>query len=329
MTSRNQAINRAILITLVVVTSPFARGDEPPAMRVLQTDNGTRFGVFGERMKKPAPTFFVFATSVDDMARFDVYSKTGRELARQGWLYVTLDPPCHGRDAKNGEPAALSGWAHRVKNGEDLMGPFVNRCRDVLDWLIARKYTDPERIAAGGTSRGGLCALHFAAAVPRVKAMVCISPVTNPLALREFAGLKQEQTAGIDAGSLAGKLAGRPIWMSIGNHDQRVGTDDCIATSRRLAAASRKKHPDAVSPVELIVAPSKGHTAIDHAYTRGARFITDVFANDREDRRSDVWWKRTSRLYYATEIEANRAAGAINYTGFCPDLYAFRKPRDL
>ena len=281
ITSRNQVINRWLLVTLVVVTSPFARGDEPPAMRVLQTDNGTRFGVFGERMKRPAPTFFVFATSVDDMARLGVYSQTGRELARHGWVYVTLEPPCHGRDAKKGEPAALSGWAHRVKNGEDLVGPFTKRCRDVLDWLIARKYTDPDRIAAGGTSRGGFCALHFAAAEPRVKAIACISPVTNPLALREFAGLKKEQTARSDAGSLADKLAGRPIWMSIGNHDQRVGTNDCIATSRKLAAASRKNNPDAVSPVELIVAPSKGHSAIDHAYTRAARFIADAFSNDR------------------------------------------------
>ena len=227
------------MVTLLLVTSSVAQGDAPRTMRVLQTDNGTRFGLFGERTKTPAPTFFVFATSVDDMARHAVYSETGRELARHGWLYVTLDPPCHGHDAKKGEPATLSGWAHRVKNGADLMKPFVKRCRDVLDWLIAEKYTDPDRIAAGGTSRGGFCALHFSAAEPRVKAIVCVSPVTNPLVLREFAGLQADQTAGIDARSLADKLAGRPIWISIGNHDERVGTDDCIATCRRFAAASR------------------------------------------------------------------------------------------
>ena len=87
--------------------------------------------------------------------------------------------------------------------------------------------------------------------------------------------------SGIDAGSLADRLAGRPIWISIGNRDERVGTDDCIATCRRLAAASRKKNPDAVCPVELIVAPSKGHSAIDNAYTLAARFISDVFSDDR------------------------------------------------
>lgn len=249
-------------------------------MRVLQTDSGTRFGVFGERGQRPAPTFFVFATSVDDMAKYAVYSETGRALAKQGWLYVTLDPPCHGRDAKPGEPAALSGWAHRVQNGENLMQPFVQRCRDVLDWLIAEKYTDPDRVAVGGTSRGGFCALHFAAAEPRVKAVVCVSPVTNPLVLREFVGLKPDQTAGIDAKSLADKLAGRPIWISIGNHDERVGTDDCIATCRKFVAASLQKNPEVACPMELIVAPSKGHSAIDNAYTLAARFIIRVFSGE-------------------------------------------------
>ena len=276
-----QPLRHFLLVALLALTGPFACGDEPPAMRVLQTDRGTRFGLFGQRGDKPAPTLFVFATSVDDMGKLEVYTETGRELARHGWLYVTLDPPCHGRDTKKDEPPALSGWAHRAKHGNDVMGPFARRCRDVLDWLVARKYTDPGRIAAGGTSRGGLCALHFAAVEPRVKAVVCISPVTNPLALREFSGLTSDQVEGLDAGTLADKLAGRSIWISIGNDDQRVGTTDCIAATRKLVAASRKKHPDDASPVELIVAPSRGHSAIHGAYTLAARFVTRVFSNSR------------------------------------------------
>ncbi|GIT31209.1 MAG: hypothetical protein Ct9H300mP1_32550 [Planctomycetaceae bacterium] len=130
-------------------------------------------------------------------------------LARHGWLYVTLDPPCHGRDAKKGEPAALSGWAHRVKNGEDLVGPFTKRCRDVLDWLIARKYTDPDRIAAGGTSRGGFCALHFAAVRTSCEGH-CLY-----LASHESAGVTgicrtEEGTDREDRCRIAGRQARRP-----------------------------------------------------------------------------------------------------------------------
>lgn len=273
--SNSIGIKLALLLTIVLIVSTVAaEGADPPAMRILQTESGTRFGMFGEKPNSPAPTLFVFATSVDDMDEGAIYTETGRQLAKQGWLYVTLDPPCHGRDSKEGEPPTLSGWAHRVKNGEELMKPFVTRCRDVLDWLVAERYTDPDKVAAGGTSRGGFCALHFTAAEPRVKAVVCISPVTNPLALREFAGVKPEQTARINAKALADELAGRPIWMSVGNDDKRVGTDHCISTCRRFVAASRQRKPDAVAPVELIIAPSNGHTAVDNAYMLAAEFVS-------------------------------------------------------
>lgn len=274
-----------LLVTHLLVVTATAAGDEPPSFQLRQTDPGTHFGLFGEKPASPAPTLFVFATAIDDMLG-SIYTEYGRQLAKQGWLYVVLDPPCHGRDAKDGEPSTLSGWAHRVQNGEDLMRPFVDRCRDVLDWLIANRYTDANRIAAGGTSRGGLCALHFAAAEPRVKALVCVSPVTNPLVLREFADVKPEQTAGIEAKSLADKLAGRAIWISIGNDDARVGTDDCIVTCREYVAAARRKEPDSVAPVELVVAPSQGHRAIDNAYGLAAEFIAvHVVAKETGDSR--------------------------------------------
>ena len=155
-----------------------------PPMRLLKTADGTRFGLFSEKPAAPAATLFIFASGIDEMgndpARY--YTQTGRDLAKDGWVYVALDIPCHGNDHKDGEPAALTGWAHRVKTGQDLMGPFVKRCSAVLDHLIAEGYTDPDRVAASGTSRGGFCALHFAAGEPRVRAVTGVAPVTNPLA---------------------------------------------------------------------------------------------------------------------------------------------------
>ena len=137
--------------------------NSPPVMRVMQTSENTRFGLFGEKPDAPRPTLFVFATSVDDMGKLHVYSEAGRLLAKHGWLYVTVDPPCHGHDHREGEPAHLAGWAHRIKSGENLTKPFVGRCVEVLDYLVEQGYTDPKQVAACGTSRGGFCALHFAA----------------------------------------------------------------------------------------------------------------------------------------------------------------------
>jgi len=253
-------------------------------MRVMHTPAGTRFGAFGEKPDRPAPTLFVFAVSVDAMAEERRYSEAGRQLAQHGWYYVTLDPPGHGHDHREGEPTSLRSWAHRVEAGEDLMAPFVARCVDVLDYLIERRFTDPDRVAACGTSRGGFCALHFAAAEPRVRAVAGISPVTNLIALREFAGMDEQQVHRLNVPQLADELAGHAVWLGIGNGDQRVGTDYCIAAARRLDAASRRRFPDRpVVPVELVVGPSQGHHPDDQAYTIAARFLLNQHpASDSE-----------------------------------------------
>jgi dienelactone hydrolase len=272
-------VRLAVLLWLACGTSfAAAQNADPtlPRIQLLKTADGTRFGFFGEKPAAPAATLFIFATGIDEMGSDpkQYYSQTGRDLAQDGWLYVVLDPPCHGYDRVEGEPAALVGWAHRVKAGQDLMGPFVKRCVAVLDHLIAEGYTDPNRVAASGTSRGGFCALHFAAGEPRVRAATGVSPVTNPLALSEFAGVTEEQAKSINIDGLTDRLAGRAVWLSIGNHDPRVSTDDCVSLARKLVAATRRLKPEIkVVPVELVVGPSEGHRAIDDAYRLEAQFL--------------------------------------------------------
>lgn len=169
--------------------------EAPPAMQILRTPGGVRFGLFGAKGLAFAPTLFVFAAGLEDMQKHPNYSEVGRRLARHGFLYVVLDPPCHGEDVKPREPTQLSGWRHRLENGAALIPDFTVRATAVLDYLIKEGYTDPTRVAACGTSRGGFLAYHFAAAEPRVKAVAGFSPVTDLLALREFTGTKNAEAA--------------------------------------------------------------------------------------------------------------------------------------
>ena len=125
-----------------------------------------------------------------------------------------------------------------------------------------------------GVSRGGFCALHFAAREPRIKTVVGISPVTNPLALKEFAGVTADQITAISLDHALEPLAGRTVWISIGNTDDRVSTDDCIAFTRRLVATTQKRHPQtSLFPVHLHVGMSAGHRSPDDAYTSAADFL--------------------------------------------------------
>lgn len=240
-----------------------------PALRILETATQDRFGVFGVKGAKPAPTLFIFATALEDLGG---YTDVGRQLLKHGVLTVALDPPCHGSDLRAGEPPQLRGWRVRVEKGESLVDPFTTRATAVLDHLIHEGFTEPERVMAFGVSRGGFLAFHFAAADRRIKAVAAVSPVTRLSALTEFAGLENHKA--VDALSvvhLADRLAGRAVWISIGNNDARVDTDSAVAFARKLATP--RQNSNQILPVELIVGPSLGHHAIEHANELAADWL--------------------------------------------------------
>lgn len=78
---------------------------------------------------------------------------------------------CHvtDKDQKSGEPAGIAGWRHRLEAGQDLMADLNQRTTKMLDYLVANGFTDVEKIAVTGTSRGGFSALHVSAHDKRIK----------------------------------------------------------------------------------------------------------------------------------------------------------------
>jgi dienelactone hydrolase len=209
----------------------------------------------------PAPTLLLFATAGADTLAAEPYGRVGRLLHARGWNVASLDLPCHGADARAGEPAELAGWAARAAAGEDFVASFRARVSDAIQRLAAAGIADPARIAAAGTSRGGFMAFHAAAGDPRIRAVAAFAPVTDLLALSEFAGQAGNPLARrLALSNAAEALAGRAAWITIGNADARVGTDRAIAFARALAAACQAR---ALAPdVTLRVLPVPGHTSL-------------------------------------------------------------------
>jgi dienelactone hydrolase len=271
---RKFAAGWAAALVLVLAVTPGSPSADDKKFRILRTPDGVRFGLLGDKGAAPAPTLFVVASSIEDTLgpHADDYNRVGRILARHGYLCVALDVPCHGADIRNKEPAGLDGWRARLEKGEDFVPGFVAKCSGVLDYLVKEGYTDPRRVAVAGTSRGGFIGLHFAAAEPRVRAVAAFAPVTNLLALREFAGMdRHPATRSLALANRAGKLAGRNIWVCIGNRDDRVNTDDVIAFTRRVVAASDAR--DKAVPIELHVMPTVGHRIHDTAHEEVAAWV--------------------------------------------------------
>jgi dienelactone hydrolase len=256
----------------LALTSAVA-GAEP--VQVGATPSGVRYGLWPDRPpgQKPAPTLVVLASTIEETLGHPYYRQAGNDLAARGYLCVSVDLPCHGAEVRPGEPAGLGGWRRRCDGDEDFIAPLVSRLRAVLDHLVAEGVADPARIAACGTSRGGFAALHFAAAEPRVACVAAFAPVVDLAALSEFRGA--EEAPAVRRLALEGRLdplAGRPVWLIIGDRDARVGTDRTISLARRLTARSLEagKSPR----VDLhVVAEPKGHTTPAGAAGQAADWI--------------------------------------------------------
>ena len=241
-------------------------------LQTLKTTEGVEFGIWGRIGNTLQPTLIVLASTVEDTLSDPYFRQCGNQLAGEsGWLCVSIDLPCHGSRRRDGEPGGLTGWSSRVENGEDFVKAFNRRLSRVLDYLILHGYSDPKRLAACGTSRGGFLAVHFAAADKRVGCVAAFAPVTDLAKLREFKGIEDNAlTQKLSLANHAVRLDKRSVWIVIGDQDQRVSTDAAIGLARQLTAAK--------CVVVLHVMPEpRGHTTPKGAPAMAARWIRSRF----------------------------------------------------
>lgn len=249
--------------------------DAPPAalaVHAMQTDGGVKFSILGSRPIAPAPTLFILALDAQRTLNEPLYRRCGNILTKHGFLCVSVDLPCHGEQRRADEPEGLDGWRKRIDTGDNPLADLSSRLTRVLDFLVAQQLSDPEKVFACGTSRGGFAALHFAAADKRVKAVAAYSPVTELSAVREFDGMaKTAVTAELDLTNHTKSLARIPVWIMIGDRDERVGTDHAIRFARRLSTTAAAENLP--TSVELHVCPSNGHHTPSGAEEQSADWL--------------------------------------------------------
>lgn len=266
---------------LLLVISGFAlplHAAEPaaangPAAQVLTTKTGVRYGLWPAKPKSPAPTVFILANSIEGTLNDAYFRQSGNLLAKHGYVCVSLDLPSHGLELREGEKEGMLGWRKRCEQGENFVDEAVKKFSLVLDELIETKVTDPKKVAVCGTSRGGFMALHFAASDPRVACVATFGQLTDMTVLREFQGISPRDLAdNLALQRHTARLAGRAIWMVIGDRDERVGTDLVIAFARSVTRESLKAKLPAQVELHVLAEP-RGHSVPAGTAEQGGEWI--------------------------------------------------------
>jgi len=203
------------------------------------------------------------------------YGAPGRIFLEAGHRVASFDLPAHG-DRVDGLGGGIAGLAARISVGQDPFADFVADGRAVIDECIRRGIAEAGRIVVAGVSRGGYCALRLAAADERIAAVAALAPVTDWRVVDEFAVLKDRPgVAALSLEHFAGQLAGRRIYLAIGNHDLRTGSDVCTRFVLTLMEAERRRGAGRSSVRFHLVDDSRGHALAARWREEGAKFLLE------------------------------------------------------
>jgi len=169
-------------------------------------------------------------------------------FVRAGHRALSFDLPNHG-DFVDQYGQSIDGICAAFVAGDDPFARFVAHGKAAIDACVEKGLARPGRIFACGGSRGGYCALRLAAAEKRIGGV-----------------------AGLALHNWATELAGRPVYLAIGNHDHRVGTHACVELARRLFE-EEKPVEEGSSTVEVHVVQAAAHALPEEWEIEGSRFL--------------------------------------------------------
>ncbi|MBX3011039.1 MAG: hypothetical protein KF832_06005 [Caldilineaceae bacterium] len=220
-----------------------------------------------------APSILLLTFSSTRQASFHEapYNLPAQLFAEAGHAVASFDLPNHGEQI-NAYGEGIVGMCAAFCAGADPFRQFIAQSQAVIDACLAQGI-GTGGIVACGVSRAGYCALRLAAADPRVHAVAGLAPVVDWRPLREFALVREEPAvAALALTHWATALAGRPVFMSMGNNDLRVSSAACVELGRRLLEIEEAAQATA-SALELYIVPSAGHALADAWRLAGAQFL--------------------------------------------------------
>lgn len=208
------------------------------------------------------------------------YDIPARLFAGAGHAVASFDLPNHGEQI-NSFGQGIEGFCAAFCAGEDPFEKFVVQAKAVIDDCLAQGLGQGG-IFACGVSRAGYCALRLAAADERIVGVAGLAPVIDWRNLREFAAVRdQPDVARLALDHWAEALAGRAIFLAIGNSDARVSSAACVRFGLRLLEIEETRNR-INSQIQLHLVPADGH-ALDVDWRKaGAEFLLAQVAQNKK-----------------------------------------------
>lgn len=231
----------------------------------------------GDRaLDAPVPLVINVAASRHETMAEEPFNWPARLFTAAGYRAVTVDLPHHGGRVAPWKNAGLSGMAEAWAAGVDSFSRFAQDGRALIDALIRRGLADPARVYLHGTSRGGYYAARLAALDRRVAGLAMVAPVTDWRTLSEFGHLKdRDDIAALALDHHAAALAGRPIYATIPNRDNRVATESCLRFFEKLATLEAQRGMTR-SSLQLHMTPGDGHASPDEWRRHAAEYLVQL-----------------------------------------------------
>lgn len=267
----------------VVLTCSVAAENGGPASSVVTEDLVLDRGVekLNVRVVSPTPDRLAkrpllllnFSTDRTTSLTQPLYAAPAVAFLNAGHRVLSFDLPGHGERVDQ-HGVGIEGMRERLLAGRDPFQLFVEDGRAAIDECIRRGWAEPNRIVVCGVSRAGYCALRLAAADKRISAVAGLAPVTDWRALSNFRNVKERpEVAALALENFAPSLAGRRVYLAIGNSDRRVGTDAVLHFAYTLAAEEARLGLETSHIRVLIVDDSPGHSIDDRWRDQGIEFL--------------------------------------------------------
>jgi len=230
----------------------------------------------------PKPAIIYFALSGQSSLGMEPFNQPVPIWHAAGIRTFSWDLPFHTLqdDPKKG----LYQWARAFQKDPYFLDHFIKKCRVFIDELIDQQWILPHQIAVTGLSRGAFVASHLAAQDSRLSCLLGFAPLTTPRPAEEFDFVISPSVSQWDLIQVVPHLISKNVRFYIGNHDTRVGTDNCYQFIRHLTQTALAQGMRS-SLAELTIYSSvgyKGHGTPSSIFKEGAQWLAQILHGDQK-----------------------------------------------